>query len=124
MATSAAITASSSQTESEITASSTDIAETQIDDNTVDVSSLSYEDVDYQQSEMQPPFIGEDQCLVPGEAIVRVEKAKDNSRRIFAGIDIMASVDDIWNVRDFFIHLLFQFIVFHQLTKHSCNLRY
>lgn len=124
LATSAAITASSSQTESEITASSTDIAETQIDDNTIDVSSLSYEDVDYQQSEMQPPFIGEDQCLVPGEAIVRVEKAKDNSRRIFAGIDIMASVDDIWNVRDFFIHLLFQFIVFHQLTKHSCNLRY
>ncbi len=49
-------------------------------------------------SEMSPPFINEDQCLVPGEAIVRVEKAAENSRRIFAGIDIMASVDDVWNV--------------------------
>lgn len=63
-----------------------------------DVSALTYEDVDYHMSEMQPPFIGEDQCLVPGEAVVRVEKATDNSRRIFAGIDIMASVDDVWNV--------------------------
>lgn len=63
-----------------------------------DVSSLEYDDVDYHLSEMTPPFIGEDQCLVPGEAVVRVEKAKDNSRRIFAGIDILASVDDVWNV--------------------------
>jgi len=63
-----------------------------------DVSSLRYEDVDYHMSEMQPPFIGEDQCLVPGEAVVRVEKATDNSRRILAGIDIMASVDDVWKV--------------------------
>jgi hypothetical protein len=49
-------------------------------------------------SDMSPPFIGEDQCLVPGEAVVRVEKAVENSRRIFAGIDILASVDDVWNV--------------------------
>lgn len=63
-----------------------------------DVASLGYDDVDYHLSEMAPPFIGEDQCLVPGEAIVRVEKAPDNSRRIFAGIDIMASVDDVWKV--------------------------
>ncbi len=47
---------------------------------------------------MAPPFIGEDQCLVPGEAVVRVEKAMENSRRIFAGIDILASVDDVWEV--------------------------
>ena len=53
----------------------------------IDVSSLSYEDVDYQLSEMSPPFINEDQCLVPGEAIIRVEKATENSRRIFAGIE-------------------------------------
>lgn len=66
--------------------------------NYLDISSLDYDDVDYHLSEMQPPFIGENQCLVPGEAVVRVEKATDNSRRIFAGIDIMASVDDVWNV--------------------------
>lgn len=64
----------------------------------IDLDSLSYNDVDYHLSEMAPPFINEDQCLVPGEAVVRVEKAAENSRRIFAGIDIMASVDDVWNV--------------------------
>jgi hypothetical protein len=64
----------------------------------IDISSLSYEDVDYHLSEMAPPFINEDQCLIPGEAVVRVEKAAENSRRIFAGIDIMASVDDVWNL--------------------------
>lgn len=56
-------------------------------------------------TEMAPPFIGEDQCLVPGEAVVRVEKAPENSRRIFAGIDIMASVDDVWNVLTDYEHL-------------------
>jgi hypothetical protein len=30
--------------------------------------------------------------------VVRVEKAPENSRRIFAGIDILASVDTVWNV--------------------------
>ena len=72
--------------------------EEEIKETNEDVSSLRYEDVDYHMSEMQPPFIGEDQCLVPGEAVVRVEKATDNSRRILAGIDIMASVDDVWKV--------------------------
>lgn len=61
---------------------------------------LSYSDVDFSLSSMAPPFIDDNQCLVPGEAIVRVEKAPENSRRIFAGIDILgASVDDVWNVR-------------------------
>ena len=64
----------------------------------LDITELDYKDVDYHLSEMAPPFIGEDQCLVPGEAVVRVEKARDNSRRIFAGIDILASVDDVWEV--------------------------
>lgn len=64
----------------------------------VNVSSLSFDDIDYAASEMAPPFLNEDQCLVPGEPVVRVEKAPENSRRIFAGIDIMASVDDVWNV--------------------------
>ena len=74
----------------------TEISETTKNDS--EISTLRYEDVDYQMSEMAPPFINEDQCLVPGEAVVRVEKAPDNSRRIFAGIDITASVDEIWNV--------------------------
>jgi len=59
---------------------------------------LSYDDIDYELSEMAPPFIGEDMCLVPGVPLVRVEKAPENSRRIFAGIDIMAGVDDVWNL--------------------------
>ncbi|GKY99240.1 hypothetical protein MPSEU_000879300 [Mayamaea pseudoterrestris] len=66
--------------------------------NEIDVSTLTFEDVDYGSSEMAPPFLNEDQCLVPGEPIIRVEKAPENSRRIFAGIDIMASVDTVWNV--------------------------
>jgi len=63
-----------------------------------DVASLTYDDVGYHLSEMSPPFIDEDQCLVPGEAVVRVEKAPENSRRIFAGIDIPVSVDSVWQV--------------------------
>jgi hypothetical protein len=64
----------------------------------VDVSNLSFEDVDFDSSEMAPPFLDPDSCLVPGEPVVRVEKAPENSRRIFAGVDIMASVDDVWKV--------------------------
>lgn len=64
----------------------------------VDVSKLSFDDVDYQSSEMAPPFLDPDSCLVPGEPVVRVEKAPENSRRIFAGVDILASVDDVWKV--------------------------
>lgn len=58
----------------------------------------AYDDVDYSTSEMAAPFIGEDQCLVLGEPVARVEKAPENSRRIFAGIDIPHSVDDVWNL--------------------------
>jgi hypothetical protein len=63
-----------------------------------DISDLSYEDVDDTLTDMAPPFINEDECLVPGEPVVRVEKAPQNSRRIFAGIDIPVSVDDVWNL--------------------------
>ena len=62
------------------------------------VTDLSYEDVDYTLTDMAPPFISEDECLVPGEPVVRVEKAPQNSRRIFAGIDIPVSVDDVWKL--------------------------
>ena len=44
-----------------------------------DAMVLGYDDVDYHLSEMAPPFIDEDQCLVPGEALVRVEKAPGES---------------------------------------------
>ncbi|KAL3912447.1 MAG: hypothetical protein SGILL_006879 [Bacillariaceae sp.] len=64
----------------------------------VDVSTLNFDDVDYDSSEMAPQFLDPDSCLIPGEPVVRVEKAPENSRRIFAGIDIMAGVDDVWNV--------------------------
>lgn len=62
------------------------------------LSQLAFEDVDYGTSEMAPPFLGDDQCLVPGEPVARVEKAPENSRRIFAGIDIPHSVDDVWKL--------------------------
>ncbi|KAL3763097.1 hypothetical protein ACHAW5_006566 [Stephanodiscus triporus] len=67
-----------------------------------DVYDLSYGDVDWSttnDADMAPPFIGEDECLVPGEPVIRIEKAPQNSRRIFAGIDIpSASVDDVWRL--------------------------
>jgi hypothetical protein len=69
--------------------------------STADVSGLSFEDLDFESSEMAPPFLDPDSCLIPGEPVIRVEKAPENSRRIFAGIDIMASVDDVWNVSFF-----------------------
>lgn len=65
----------------------------------VDVTTMTYDEVGYHTSEMDPPFLDEESCLVPGEAVVRVEKAPENSRRIFAGIDIFASVEDVWEVR-------------------------
>mmetsp|Transcript_25270 Transcript_25270/g.38315 ORF Transcript_25270/g.38315 Transcript_25270/m.38315 type:complete len:517 (-) Transcript_25270:733-2283(-) len=68
------------------------------DDGDIDVESLAYDDVGYHLSEMSPPFIDEAQCLVPGEAVVRVEKAPDNSRRIFAGVDIPVGVEAVWDV--------------------------
>lgn len=49
-------------------------------------------------ADMAPPFLDEDSCLVPGEPIVRVEKAPENSRRIFAGIDIPVAVDTVWEL--------------------------
>lgn len=65
---------------------------------TTNITTMNEHEIDYSTSEMAPPFLDEDQCLVPGEPVVRVEKAPENSRRIFAGIDIFASVDTVWNV--------------------------
>ena len=69
------------------------------------LADLSFEDVDFLSSEMAPPFLNEDQCLVPGEPVCRVEKAPENSRRIFAGIDIPHSVDDVWELLTDYAHL-------------------
>mmetsp|Transcript_7254 Transcript_7254/g.10258 ORF Transcript_7254/g.10258 Transcript_7254/m.10258 type:complete len:511 (+) Transcript_7254:129-1661(+) len=72
----------------------------------IDVSTMTFDDAGFHLCEdMGEPFLGTDMCLVPGEAIARVEKAPENSRRIFAGIDIMASVDDVWNVLTDYAHL-------------------
>jgi hypothetical protein len=80
------------------TSDSTTQTEMQLDLSTIDLSTLKYEDIDYTLTDMAPPFINEDECLVPGEPLVRVEKAPQNSRRIFAGIDIPVSVDEVWDV--------------------------
>lgn len=97
--TSAAITAA------EEAASRKVIADIYTSGNDINVTALTFEDIDYGTSEMAPPFLDEDQCLVPGEPVVRVEKAPENSRRIFAGIDIMASVDTVWDVLTDYEHL-------------------
>jgi len=63
------------------------------------LSELTFDDIDYESSEMAPPFLDPDSCLMPdAEPLVRVEKAPDNSRRIFAGIDISASTEDVWKI--------------------------
>ena len=65
----------------------------------LNLSELTFDDIDYESSEMAKPFLDFDSCLMTdAEPVVRVEKAPDNSRRIFAGIDILASTDDVWNV--------------------------
>jgi len=70
-----------------------------------DLSKLSFDDIDYDTSEMAPPFLNDDQCLIPGEPVVRVEKAPENSRRIFAGIDIPHSVEEVWDLLTDYEHL-------------------
>eukprot|EP00614_Pseudopedinella_elastica_P035584 CAMPEP_0172625246 /NCGR_PEP_ID=MMETSP1068-20121228/142504_1 /TAXON_ID=35684 /ORGANISM="Pseudopedinella elastica, Strain CCMP716" /LENGTH=330 /DNA_ID=CAMNT_0013434477 /DNA_START=256 /DNA_END=1248 /DNA_ORIENTATION=+ len=46
-----------------------------------------------------PLVLREDEvCLIPGETMVRVEDAPNNSRRIFCAIDIYASVEDVWGI--------------------------
>ena len=98
--------AESSAPQTELASPSTQEVSGEVNDKKVpaekqddDLSSLSYDDVGYELHEMAPPFLDEDQCLVPGETVVRVEKAPENSRRIFAGIDIKgATVEDVWNV--------------------------
>eukprot|EP00929_Paragymnodinium_shiwhaense_P094850 TRINITY_DN55673_c0_g1_i1.p1 TRINITY_DN55673_c0_g1~~TRINITY_DN55673_c0_g1_i1.p1 ORF type:complete len:1163 (+),score=194.39 TRINITY_DN55673_c0_g1_i1:109-3597(+) len=47
----------------------------------------------------QTPVLTSKICLIPGDkAVVRIEDAPGNARRIFTGIDIRASVDQVWSV--------------------------
>ena len=64
----------------------------------INITLLQYEDVDYTLTDMPSPLINEDASLVLGKPFVRIEKAPQNSRRIFAGVDIPASVDEVWNL--------------------------
>lgn len=41
-------------------------------------------------------MLTDDICLLPGEPVIRIEQAPSNSRRIYSGIDISASVEDVW----------------------------
>jgi hypothetical protein len=66
---------------------------------------ITLDEVDFGTSEMAPPFLDENSCLVPGEPVVRVERAPENSRRIFAGVDIPHSVDEVWNLLTDYHHL-------------------
>lgn len=63
-----------------------------------DARVLGYDDVDYHLSEMAPPFIDEDQCLVPGEALVRVEKAPGEWDRSYSSYVVVRF--DLWATRD------------------------
>jgi hypothetical protein len=49
-------------------------------------------------TENTPEVLTDDMCLLPGEPIIRIEEAPSNSRRIYSGIDIIASVDEVWDV--------------------------
>eukprot|EP00584_Thalassiosira_punctigera_P022233 CAMPEP_0172556870 /NCGR_PEP_ID=MMETSP1067-20121228/69662_1 /TAXON_ID=265564 ORGANISM="Thalassiosira punctigera, Strain Tpunct2005C2" /NCGR_SAMPLE_ID=MMETSP1067 /ASSEMBLY_ACC=CAM_ASM_000444 /LENGTH=333 /DNA_ID=CAMNT_0013345789 /DNA_START=36 /DNA_END=1034 /DNA_ORIENTATION=+ len=61
-------------------------------------TAFKYEDVDYAATAMGAPSISGECRIVLGEPFVIMEKAPQNSRRIFAGIDIPASVEMVWNV--------------------------
>ena len=50
-------------------------------------------------SPKSPNYLTDDMCLVPGaDPEVRIELAPKNARRIFTGVDILASIDSVWTV--------------------------
>eukprot|EP00913_Durusdinium_trenchii_P007906 g7417.t2 len=52
-----------------------------------------------QDREEKPVVLTDLVCLIPGgEPVVRLEDAPGNARRIFTGIDISASVEEVWDV--------------------------
>eukprot|EP00747_Dinoflagellata_sp_TGD_P073117 gnl/TRDRNA2_/TRDRNA2_157760_c1_seq1.p1 gnl/TRDRNA2_/TRDRNA2_157760_c1~~gnl/TRDRNA2_/TRDRNA2_157760_c1_seq1.p1 ORF type:complete len:380 (-),score=47.12 gnl/TRDRNA2_/TRDRNA2_157760_c1_seq1:30-1169(-) len=44
------------------------------------------------------PVLDDDLCLMPGQVMVRIEDAPGNAVRIFAGIDIVAPMQSVWEV--------------------------
>jgi len=60
---------------------------------------LGREDEMDEDAEEKPVVLTDAMCLIPGdEPVVRVEDAPGNARRIFTGVDIRASVDDVWAI--------------------------
>jgi hypothetical protein len=108
-----AVSSSSTTTTTTTTSDETNDDTAAFDDIYTNLDALTFEDIDYESSEMAPPFLDQDSCLMTdAEPLVRVEKAPDNSRRIFAGIDILASTEDVWKVRHRVVILIAQLFCF------------
>lgn len=57
------------------------------------------EDISVESTKSSPQFLTDDICLLPGsEPLVRIETAPGNARRIYTGVDIIASLEDVWQV--------------------------
>jgi hypothetical protein len=57
------------------------------------------EDISVESTKSSPQFLTDDICLLPGsDPLVRIESAPGNARRIYTGVDIIASLDDVWSV--------------------------
>jgi hypothetical protein len=53
----------------------------------------------FTEFEVEPSvFVDKDICLMPGDVIMHTENVPGNARRIFAGIDIQAPIDDVWRI--------------------------
>lgn len=60
---------------------------------------LGREDESAEADEDTPVVLTDSVCLIPGgEPVVRLEDAPGNARRIFTGVDIGASVEEVWEV--------------------------
>jgi hypothetical protein len=57
-------------------------------------------DVPLEEMKLSSPRegLGDNMCLIPGDVVVRVDKAPGNSRRIYTGVDINADVQTIWDL--------------------------
>ena len=61
-------------------------------------NSEGFESIAEEELDNAPAVLTDDICLLPGEPVVRIEEAPSNARRIFTGIDIIATIDDVWEV--------------------------
>lgn len=71
-----------------------------MDDTNIEASPEDLEFLDSVKTNRftSPEVLTDDMCLLPGDPIIRIEEAPSNSRRIYSGIDIMTSVEDVWKV--------------------------